>query len=107
MDWGDLHNLRDRPDYFFAGQNILVVRGDFVCGGICGDLADGGDQYHYSGAGAGCDEEQADGGVRDDVYGRAADRSVDSRRSGQTSGSLAGVTDFWRLRSGGLRGVFE
>src|SRR3981081_3771191 len=107
MDWGDLHDLRDRADYFFAGQNILVVCGDFVCGGMCGDLADGGDQYDHSGAGAVCDEEQVDGGVRDDVYGSAADRGVGRRRSGQTFGSVAGVTDLWRLRSGGLRGVFE
>ena len=32
-------------DYFFAVAGVLVVDGGLVCGGICGDFDDGGDEY--------------------------------------------------------------
>ncbi len=45
VDCGDVGDLFGGADCFFAVAVVLAVGGGFVCRGICGDVADGGDEY--------------------------------------------------------------
>ena len=101
MDCGDVGDLFGLPDRLLAIEDILGFGGAFVCDWICGDVANGSDQYDRAKSGAGSIAKPGDGGVRDDVHGSAADRVVAGGRRGATSRRAKDAGDIRIIGSGG------
>ena len=104
-DRSDVGNLRMRADCVFTIARVLVVGSGVVRGGICGDITDGGDEHDGAEPGAGRIARASDGGVRDDVHGRAAARSAAGWRNRQKNWSTADAGDFRFTMPGGKPGV--
>ena len=73
MDCWDGDRFVGVLDFVFVFDGVLVFGGGFICCWIFGDFDDGGDEYHGAESRAGRAAEPGDGGLRDDVYGSAAD----------------------------------
>ncbi len=84
LDCSDVDDLRGGIGDFFAVESLLAVDGGAAGGGILRNVADGGDEYHSAESRPGSIARADYGGLRDDVYGRAADWVAHRRGSGET-----------------------
>src|SRR5450631_2359129 len=96
MDCHDVGDYFGLLDFVFGISRVLAVGGNFVCSGVWGDVFDGGYKYDRADSGAGCVAEPGHGGVRDDVYGRAADWVADRGWGGEAYWCAADFDGVWR-----------
>ena len=73
MDCGDFDDLRGGVSGFFGVEIFLAFDGGAARGGILRYRADGGYEYYFAESCAGSVARSDYGGLRDDVYGCAAD----------------------------------
>ena len=105
MDCDDGDHFVGVSNFIFLFDRVLVFGGGFVCRGIFGDFDDGGDEYDCTESRAGRVAEPGDGGVRDDVYGSAADWVASGGRGGEAYWGAADVSGVWGDCVNGERGV--
>jgi len=96
VDCGYFDDLRGGVGDFFAVADFLAFDDGAARGGVLRYRADGGYKYYFAESRAGSVAREDYGGLRDDVYGRAADWVADCGGSGDADWGalyLGGVWD--------------
>ena len=92
-------------DFVFVLAGVLVFIGSAVHCRICSDFDDGGYEYHGAEPRAGSFAGAGNGGVRDDVYGSAADWIAGGGRRGEAYWGAANTGGVWGDCADGERRV--
>ena len=87
--------MRGGAGDFFGVEIFLAFDGGAARGGILRYRADGGYEYDFAEPRAGSVAREDYGGLRDNVYGGAADRVVDCGGSGETDWGAVYVGGVW------------
>ena len=95
VDCGDVDALRGGIGGFFAIAILLALDGGAFDRGILRHRADGGDEYDSAESRTGSIARADYGGLRDDVYGRAADWVADRGWGGETHWGAVYVSGVW------------
>ena len=95
VDCGDVDTLRGWFGDFFAIEIVLAVDGRAFGCGILRHGADGGDEYDFTESCARPTTRTDHGGLRDDVYGRAADWVADRGDRGEAYRGAAYIGPVW------------
>jgi len=106
VDRGDLDDLRGGIGDFLAVTIFLAFDGGAIGGGILRYRADGSDEYDFAESRAGSVTRADHGGLRDDVYGSAADRVAHCGRSGETDWGALSVGGVWDFMFFGEHGFY-
>ena len=106
MDCGDVDDMRYRVSDFFAVARVLVVDGGAFGRRVLRYGADGGDEYDSAESRAGSVARADYGGLRDDVYGRAADWVAHCWRSGEADWGALYVGGIWDALLFGEHGFY-